>query len=386
MTVKLYDDYPYEKEFDSVVTNTGEDKRGSYIILAQTLFFPEEGGQTPDKGTINGAEISHVAIRDGEILHYLCGRFCIGDKVHGVLDFEHRFSNMQLHSGEHIFSGLVHSHFGYNNVGFHLSDNSATMDYDGKLSYDDVCSLETEANRVIFLNKSIKAYYPSKEELASMKYRLKKELSGPIRIVIVEDTDVCACCAPHVSQTGEIGLLKIISVENYKGGTRINYLCGYRALLDYRKRVEDLAKISAVLSAKAGDEAKKVEELNCQLKEQTFENIALYHRLLETDIVSKRKETDNVIRFSGKDEVPHMRYAMDVLHKYYKGICAVFAGDEESGYRYLIESAADDILFIAQGLKDKFDAKGGGKAHSIQGSVFANRSDLELYLKEVIFC
>lgn len=376
MTVKLYDEFPYECEFDANITETGEDKAGFYVILDKTLFFPEEGGQSPDNGTINGEKVLTVKIRDDVIFHYVdCRDFKAGIKVHGVIDWEHRFSNMQMHSGEHIFSGLVHSTFGYNNVGFHLSDNSATMDYDGKLSDEDVKKLEERANRVIYANKSITTYYPSKEELAGMTYRLKKELQGPIRIVIVEDTDVCACCAPHVKRTGEIGIFKIVSAENYKGGTRINYLCGIRALRDYCYRTDSLSKISAVLSAKAGEEAIEVEKASDTIKNLKFENLSLKNRLVELAVESEATGKNDGVRFAGIDEVPLMKFTMETLHKHYPSTCFLFAG-EEGEYRYLIESLETDLQPLSQLLRDRLSAKGGGKKNSIQGSVSAAKADI----------
>ena len=149
MTEKLYDKDAYGSEFTATVLSCEEDKRGYKVVLDKTFFFPEEGGQTPDIGTINGIEVTYVGIKDDIIAHYLEEPIATGTTVTGKIDFTHRFRNMQMHSAEHIFSGLVHSRFGYNNVGFHLSDNSATMDYDGKFSYEEALELERKVNEII---------------------------------------------------------------------------------------------------------------------------------------------------------------------------------------------------------------------------------------------
>ena len=258
MTIKLYDDDAYLKEFAATITEISEEKDYIKVVLDRTAFFPEEGGQTPDRGLLNGIPVQDVQIKNDVIYHYLnkdeAGTLKVGSEVSGQIDFNHRFSNMQLHSGEHIFSGLVFREYGFNNVGFHLSDNTATMDYDGVLTDEDVLKLETMANEVIVSNKRIFTSYPDEETLKALNYRSKKELSGPIRIVEVEDTDVCACCAPHVKLTGEIGMLKIINRENHRGGVRITYLCGFRALSFYRDALDTLKFVQATLSAKPGNE------------------------------------------------------------------------------------------------------------------------------------
>lgn len=376
MTIKLYDENAYLKEFDAVVTSCEQEKDLFKVTLDKTAFFPEEGGQTPDKGTLDGIEVLDVKIKGDEIFHYFKAPFKVGETYHGVIDFNHRYKNMQMHSGEHVFSGLVHKHFGYNNVGFHLSDNSATMDYDGKISFEEALALEEEANTVIYENKKISAYYPSKEELSLLEYRSKKELSGPVRIVTIEDTDICACCAPHVGATGEIGMLKIISLENYKGGVRINYLCGYRALKDYEKRIDDLREISRCLSAKAGEELSKVNKLNEELKDLRFDYISVKNELISLRIKEgfTGKEDGYIVLLPS--ESSFMKFAMESLKKVYKGISYVFCGDEENGYRYLIESDTKDLTPISENYKNQFNAKGGGRNGSIQGSVPASVNEL----------
>lgn len=276
---------PYMKQFNAIVVSCEQYPAATEaaetikydVVLDQTLFFPEEGGQTPDKGTIAGYPVVDVQIKDEIITHTIAvpileedpgvytgtvsdtdhdaafttedrPPFSVGDEVSGEIDWAHRFSNMQQHTGEHIFSGLVKKSFGYDNVGFHLSDSTVTMDYDGPLTEDDVRELEWEANRVIIRQLPVHASYPSDDELSKIDYRCKKELSGAIRIVSIPGVDDCACCAPHVKNTGEVGLLKVLDIQNYKGGVRLSILCGFRALLDYRiirKHLRDISHISS---------------------------------------------------------------------------------------------------------------------------------------------
>ena len=197
MTEKLYDQDAYAVEFDAKVISCEayQEKKesGYHVILDRTLFFPEEGGQSPDKGTIDGIEVTDVQIKKDVITHSLKEPLAVGETVHGIIDWTHRFNNMQQHSGEHIFSGIVHSRFGYDNVGFHLSDNIVTMDFNGVLTTDEVREVETAVNEVIVKNLPVEITYPSKEELKTLDYRSKIEIEGQVRIVNVGEYDCCAC-------------------------------------------------------------------------------------------------------------------------------------------------------------------------------------------------
>ena len=257
----LYDKFPYETEFDANVlaVKALKEAQDRYeVILDQTLFFPEQGGQTPDQGWLSvghglrpatKCEVLDVQIRDGVIVHVIEQKLEPGDQVHGQIDWDYRFSNMQQHTGEHIFSGIVHSTFGYENVGFHLSDSVVTMDFDGVLSPEDVTAIETRVNQVIADDLVLEIAFPTPQMLESMEYRSKKELEGQVRIVTIPGVDVCACCAPHVRRTGEVGGLKVMHVQNYKGGVRISILCGFRALDAFRQKTKTVDEMMGLLSS-----------------------------------------------------------------------------------------------------------------------------------------
>ena len=272
-TKKLYDLDAYGTEFEAKVLTCEEVKKkdttGYAVTLDQTLFFPEEGGQSPDQGTINGISVLDVQIKKDVIIHTLAAPVEVGSTVKGKIDWKHRFYNMQQHSGEHIFSGLVHSRFGYENVGFHLSDQTVTMDFNGVLSEADVAEVEYAVNEAIIKNIPIEVTFPTKEELETLDYRSKIEIEGQVRIVTIPGYDVCACCAPHVKRTGEIGMLKVLNVQSYKGGVRISILCGFRALLEFRKKAEVLSELSAKLSANQeglGEAVDKLKNTNQAMK------------------------------------------------------------------------------------------------------------------------
>ena len=250
-TVKLYDENPYETCFEAAVREVSVNEKAgtAAIVLDRTLFFPEEGGQTPDTGVLAGLPVTDVQIRNGVIIHTV--RFAKespvpreGATVSGTIDWTHRFSNMQNHTGEHILSGLLHSLYGYENVGFRLSDNTVTLDTGGQLDDAQLCNLERRANEVIYRNVKVTCEYPPEEVLQKLAYRSKKELPGPVRIVTIDGVDVCACCAPHVRRTGEIGLIRIIDVLHTKTNMRLTIVCGSRALEYTQHSFEQLRSIS----------------------------------------------------------------------------------------------------------------------------------------------
>ena len=236
-TKRIFDEDAYITEFEATVLSCTECEKGFEIILDQTAFFPEGGGQYPDKGTLNRTEITDVQEdKEGVIRHFSEKGIPAGEKVYGKIDWEQRFDFMQQHSGEHIFSGLAHKKFGATNVGFHLGYDETTIDLDVPLSEKDVLELELLANKAVYKNLPIEISYPSEEELEVLPYRSKKKLSGKIRIVTFPGYDICACCGTHVKQTGEIGIIKLTAFQNYKGGTRLFMLCGKRAFKDYQNK------------------------------------------------------------------------------------------------------------------------------------------------------
>ena len=381
MTKKLYDLDAYATEFDAVVASCEKIEENKYaVILDETLFFPEEGGQSPDKGTINGISVLDVQIAKDVVTHTLEQPVQVGDKVHGIIDWKHRFSNMQQHSGEHIFSGLVHKRFGYDNVGFHLSDNIVTMDFNGVLTSDDVAEIEYAVNEVIIKNLPVEVSFPSKEELAALDYRSKIEIEGQVRIVTIPGVDVCACCAPHVKRTGEIGMLKVMTLQNYKGGVRISILCGFRALEAFREKSAVVNAISNTLTSNQEmlpDLVEKMKKSNQDLKYQLAE---AKQKLIAVKMAEIPAEQEHVFLFENGLETPVVRNAVNELVASHTGVCGIFVGSDEEGYNFIIGSGSRDCKEIAALLHEKVNARGGGSPQMIQGSVMAK----EEVLREVL--
>ncbi len=380
-TIRLYDADAYQTEFEATVLACEEvekkDGRGYQVWLDQTLFFPEEGGQSPDMGTIDGVEVLDVQIKNEVITHTLAAPLTVGTTVKGVVDWKHRFYNMQQHSGEHIFSGIVHKKFGYDNVGFHLSDSIVTMDFNGVISPKEITEIEEKVNQAIIENIPVEVSYPSKEELKELAYRSKIEIEGQVRIVTIPGYDVCACCAPHVRRTGEIGSLKVMNVQSYKGGVRVSILCGFRALDAFRQKADIITELMAEFSTSQDailDNVKKLKGANQTMKNQLA---AAKQELMEYKVSAIPEDSENAILFEADLETPVVRGVVNGLVEKFAGISAVFVGNDENGYQFIVGSKNKDCRQIAATLREKLSARGGGSDKMIQGSVAATQLQIE---------
>lgn len=397
-TLELYYTYPYQTDFeaDIISIDTSDSEKNTYkVILNQTLFFPEAGGQSCDKGEIIFGNITTVVEnvqidKDGIITHYIHSSSPLDTKslvdtgIKGRIDWEHRFSNMQQHSGEHIFSGIVHEKYGYDNVGFHLSDNSVTMDYNGYLSPDDVAGIEALVNKVIAGNVDIDCSFPRDNELESIDYRCKGELTGDVRIVEIKGVDICACCCPHVVRTGEIGLLKVISSIKYKGGTRLSILCGFRALKYFSSLQADMNELRTLLSSELSEVVNNVAAIKNEREE-------LKIKLREANKAKLISEIDHLpnsakaLIFTDEVDAKSQREALNYLIERRDNYCGILVGDDKKGYSYLIGSNSLDSTLIGAKLKESFGAKGGGKKEMIQGFVEAKACDIKALLNSFPF-
>lgn len=383
-TIKLYDRDAYATEFEAKVLSCEAQEDAIYsVVLDQTLFFPEEGGQTPDKGILGGREVLDVQIKENVITHYVSEPLAVGATVSGKIDWQHRFFNMQQHSGEHLFSGLAHRKYGLRNVGFHLSNQIVTMDFDKALSEEQLKEMEWEINEAIVANVEIKTGYPSKEELAGLEYRSKIEIDGAIRIVEIPGYDICACCAPHVRRTGEIGMFKIQSVQNYKGGMRISFLCGFRALEEYRRKSEIISEVSGILTTNQENLADHVSKLKTQVQSLKTQVSNAKQTLMQSKIDSLSKDQEDVILFERDLDTPVMRNVVNQLMENHTGICGVFVGDDIEGYNYIIGSKSVDCRELATKLREELNARGGGKPQMVQGSLTAPEEEIKKVLLHV---
>lgn len=348
------------------------------VLLDATAFFPEKGGQSADKGTLNGQPVLDVKIENDRIYHHVSHPLEPGTTVTGLVDWEQRFDFMQQHSGEHIVSGLVHSRFGYNNVGFHLSVNEVTLDFDGDLSPAQIREIELRANEIVYQNLPVEISYPSGEELNSLSYRSKIEIDGQVRIVTIPGVDVCACCAPHVAHTGEIGMIKITNCQSHRGGVRLNILCGTRALADYNKKQDSVSAVSVALSAKQDlitDAVLKLKE-DILLRQERINTLQAKYLELCISTLPAPSESENALLFVEKMDTIAIRNTVNTLVETYSGYCGVFSGDDENGYQFIVGSKNKDCKELAQILRNELGAKCGGNTPMIQGSVTSDQSKI----------
>lgn len=380
---KLYENNSFLQNFKGQVTECTPVEDGYLIVLNQTGFFPEGGGQNCDIGYLDQCQVEDVFEKDGVVFHKTKESLTVGATVTGQINWQRRFDYMQQHSGEHIVSGIVHRKFGYNNVGFHLGDDYVTLDFDGTLTEENLKQVEEEANRAVFENRKITVTYPSKEQLKTIDYRSKIDIPGQVRLVTVEGYDICACCAPHVNETGSIGLIKITGCQKYKSGVRLNIACGFRALKDYRTQWENTKAISVLLSVKQDETAGAVSNLykdNQQLKYQVMaaKEQAIIERLKTMDM-----NQEYICLFEASMEQAVMKRVFNAMKDNAKGYFALFSGNDLEGYKYFIGAKVGDAKAVGDVLKARFQCQGGGNQEMIQGFVKADEKQLKEVFMEI---
>ncbi|MBR2906525.1 MAG: alanyl-tRNA editing protein [Clostridia bacterium] len=383
-TKKLYDLDAYETEFSAEVLSCTAENDGYAVILDRTLFFPEEGGQACDTGRLGGIPVLCVRLEgDGTITHLLPSPLPVGETVKGEIDFAPRFRKMQHHTGEHILSGLAHRLYGAENVGFHLGDTDVTMDLDVSLDRYALDRIEDLANEAIYKNLPVSARYLTKDEIKTAVYRSKLDLTENVRVVTVQDYDDCACCAPHVARTGEIGVIKILDFMRYKGGVRLHIACGADALRDYRTRYAQAVAISNLLSAKQEEIVEAVEQLQSTLVEEKRAQNSLRRNILEEELkrLPDAPVAGNLAVFSPLLEARQLRELVNAGVTRCSGIFAAFAGSDESGYTYVMGSKTVDLRSSSKEINTALSGRGGGSEEMIQGSAGASEKEIRAYLE-----
>lgn len=388
MTEKIYDTNPRILEFTANVLSCSlEETTNRYaVILDRTAFFPEEGGQGADKGFLNGEPVLYVSIdKEGTLTHYLANPLTVGSMVTGNVDWAQRFDYMQQHTGEHILSGLIHKHFGFHNVGFHLGAVETTLDFDGSLSLEDVRKMEALANAAVTKNLPVIASFPPKEELAALTYRSKIEIDGAVRIVEIPGIDICACCAPHVERTGEIGMIKVVDVISHRGGVRITILCGSRAFADYTAKQDTISALMAALSAKPELLTEAVNRLKEESRGRQERINELQAKLLECRLstLPSPDVSAHALLFSEAIDTKAVRNAVNSLVPVYPGYSAIFTGNDTDGYQFILGSEKADCNITAGLFREKLNAKCGGSPIMIQGSVNATETRIRELIESI---
>ena len=336
MTEKLYYLNPYQRTFSAHVVRCTPAGKNYAEVLDRTAFYPEGGGQPADTGVLNFVNVLDVQEKNGEIVHTADAPVAVGSAVIGGINWTRRFGLMQQHTGEHIVSGIAHRLFSVDNVGFHMGEKFLTVDWNGRLDSSQLSTVERLANEAVFRNLPVRAAFLPDEELKALEYRSKKELQGPVRIVTIPECDVCACCGTHVASTGEIGPIKLISAQNYKGGTRITMACGAQAMEDYGEKQNSVAFLSNLLSAKPEEVARAAERLSRENAELKRERSGLKASVFELKAAAIPATAGRVCLF-------------------------------------------EDGRPLGKKMNAAFSGRGGGSAELIQGSLRGRREDLEAF-------
>ena len=349
------------------------------VALDQTAFYPEGGGQPWDTGILGGRRVLEVHEKQGVIFHRCDGFLEPGTQVEGQIDWQRRLDFTQQHSGEHIVSGLIHKRFGYHNVGFHMGAAAITIDFDGVISAQVLSEIEAEANEAVWRDLPVQCWFPPAEELARLPYRSKRPLEGAVRLVEVPGYDLCACCGTHVKYTGEIGLIKLLSVVKFHEGVRIEMLCGRRALAYLSDVLEQNRQVSQAFSAKVLETGEAARKMNENLAALKYRVVALENQLFE-NLAAQYQGRGNVCHFEPGLSGDGVRRLADALGKSCGGRAIVLSGSDDVGYQYAICQPGADLRQFNRDWTQALWGKGGGKPHFQQGSLRAARRDIEAYL------
>ena len=379
MTVKLFENNSLLKECTATVTACTE-KEGRYLVeLDQTVFFPEGGGQLSDKGKIADVIVSHVSERDGHIYHECDKPLEVGTEVKAVLDWRVRLDRMQQHLGEHLLSYACWKLFKANNIGFHMNEDDVFIDLDKELTEEELLKAELYTNEIIWENRPVHISYMDSTEAVKLKDKMRKfnsKLTGTLRIVSVEDADICICCGTHPPFTGMLGSVKVIRHEKHKGGCRVEFVCGSRALADADKKNSTLLAVAQGLSVKPEQVPDALAKLKADLLAQLDD---VKSKLLKIEEAQLQELYENAptnaagtkilaVPLDGhdaKDIKVFLPKATALEHT----ICLLVAAKPERiSYAAALGAATEgDCRVLIKLLNEAFGGRGGGKSDCAQG-------------------
>ena len=376
-TEKYYEHDAYRREAVGHILAAEPDSRtgGGRIALDGTVFYPEGGGQPADRGTLTLADGTVLTVTDvheqaGVIWHMvtsLPAGAVPGAEAAQAIDWAWRFDKMQQHTGEHILSGILHQMFGAENVGFHVGTEVVRMDTSVPISPEGLRQAELAANRIVWQDVPVLVSYPTREELAALVYRSKKEIEGQVRIVTIPGADVCACCGTHVSTTGQVGAIKILSAQSYKGGTRLAVVCGERAHQSIAAAWQDAAAVGTLLSSAPGRLLPAVQNLQTAEAALKQRLAAMQNALSEALAQAAVPGQPAVLHCDGADGDGLRRICLAVSART-NALTAVLASGGQ-GLAYALCLPGGDVRPVCKALNEAFGGRGGGKPGFCQGSL-----------------
>ena len=371
MTERLYYSDSYLHQFQASVISVD----GQKVYLDRTAFYPTSGGQPFDVGTLGGARVVDVVDESARIAHVLetPARFSPADELRGVVDWRRRFDHMQQHTGQHLLSAVFEELFGHKTVSVHFGDASSTLDLDvSPLSEERTLKAERRANEIVFENRAVTVTF--EDAAAAIGLRKAADRTGEIRIVQIQGIDRSACGGTHVRGTGEIGPVVIRGIEKYKQATRVEFLCGWRALARARTDFEALSAIAGSLTSSVDEAPALVASQAAQLKE------AATHARKRGDELAKyqaRERYDAAVPdASGVRQVVETAPTMDPLRTMAQAFAAlpkaVYIGTAAAPPGIVLAASADSGINAGELLKAALTAnggRGGGSPRVAQGTV-----------------
>ena len=374
-TEKLFYADCHMQRFSASVISCEERPQGFAVVLDRTAFYPEGGGQACDTGALDQIRVLAVQEEADEVIHICDGALTPGQEVEGIIDYDRRFDLMQQHTGEHILSGVIHRRYGFHNAGFHVGQQVMEVDFDGVIPTEELTQLELEANRAVWQNLPVKATVPPEAELAALPYRTKKALPWPVRIVEISGVDSCACCGVHTANTGEVGLIKILSCVKFRQGVRLELVCGGRAWNYVNQAWEQNREISRLLSAKMPETAVAVKKLSDQLGQERF-RFASTQRQLFGYIAEAYGGKGNVVHFEDDLSGAQLRQLAEAIAGQCGGVAAVLSG-EKGSFHVCLACPGGDVNDLGKAMAEALNGRGGGKTGFYQGTLQADREEIE---------
>lgn len=369
-TKRLYLESPYKVEFEAQVVEKVIWEQKPALILDQTCFYPESGGQPCDKGTINEVEVLKVLEDEARIIHLLAENISSA-KVTGKIEWQTRFDHMQQHSGQHILSQSFHELLGAETLSFHLGEAISSVEMDlRKISEEEVENVERRANEIVFQDREIKCYFIPEEKIESVPLRRPPKKKGLIRVVEVSDFDFSACGGTHVRRAGEIGLIKILKLERIRNNIRFEFICGQRTLEDYLWKNRILRELSTRFTVNEEEILNTVERLSSDLKSQKRKGKKMQEKIAQYEAQEIIQETkEKIIKELFVDKTPEeVRFL--VLNIIRKGDFVVLFGlkGEERGHLILAcsENINIDMREIVPIVSPLIKGKGGGRPSLVE--------------------
>ena len=376
MVKKLYYENVYTKEFIANIIEVKEKEGKFHIVLDQTAFYPEGGGQPNDLGKIDDLVIEYV-YEENQMIYHVAGQAPAEfQNVKCVIDWERRFDYMQQHLGQHILSACFEKLFDGETIGFHLSTDTVTVD----ITMENMVPAQAEkieylANQIVFNNLHVHQHYPDQEDLKKMLLRKPPKVSENIRIIEVDQFDYSPCGGTHPNYTGEVGIIKIRRWEKMKGSIRVEFLCGNRALKDYYWKNNSINKISALLSIKDTDASEGVERIYNEYNQLKKDMKNLKDQLTdyEADLLYKNstvhKHTRLLVKMFEDRDINELRILSAKIVSN-PDIVVLFGVKHDSKAQMLFSRSKEIDINMNQLFKEvapMIDGKGGGNPQTAQG-------------------